>query len=245
MESIPSTASPRWRSNLAADDLTAESRRTSNISSSSSDILVAPLPQLQPTAGHLQRPTPTTSMASLRTFAGISHGRILRVVFGPPAAREKLRAIDRSTPKPQLQNSNSISSHLESDDGDDNHGQSEADTDGLDPNMTYSKEETLRHPGVEFVHRGQGRYRMVAAIKNLSPATVARPTRYVFIVYCRIGITNPLVDKQQSAPPSSTRTPRDKCCRCSSNTSTLIEGNSTLCASPIGVHHRSINSPRS
>lgn len=185
MASNSSTASPRWRSSLAAGDLTAESRRTSNHSSTSSDILVASghprmsLPQIQPSHGYLQQTTPaTSSMASVPTKFRVENGRHLLATFRDPAAKEKFRAILITERKPQLHTPTSTSTHNDSDDADGTDNEGELDTHGLDPLRTYSKTETLLYPHVKFVHRGQSRYRMASAIKNLSPAVAQRPIRY-------------------------------------------------------------------
>lgn len=183
MERDSSTTSARWKSNASTDDLVASSN---NSSTGSSDILVAsgppgmPLPPLQPTQGYLQHPTTTTStsMAPVRTTASYINNKTLRVQFSGHAVQEKFRAIIRSPPNPQLLPSPSISAQAEYDSDHENENGDENGSSALDPLKTYSKQETLNHPGVEFVHRGQGRYRMVAAIKNSSPATSQRPTRY-------------------------------------------------------------------
>lgn len=174
------TASPQWRKTIPADDFTTLTRSTSNnsLTSTSSEILVAggptPLPSIPPS--YLQQPTSIAPMAPIITKATVIGGRMLRATFVGLAAQEKLRAILRTKPSPQLSPSDSTSSQPESDDEDENNFKTEAD--GLDPLKTYSKQETLSHPGVEFVHRGQGRYRMVTAIQDTnSPATLPRPTR--------------------------------------------------------------------
>jgi hypothetical protein len=125
-------------------------------------------------------------MARTPTTATIVDGRMLHIRFNSQAL-EKYRRILQTTPTPQLQSSNLMSTDPESDDDDDDDDDDDGDGDGdafddsgLDLNKTYSTYETLRHPCVEFVHRGQGRYRMVAGVKNNSPATLPRPTRYQF-----------------------------------------------------------------
>lgn len=147
MEPSSWTASPRWRSNLTADHLTAQSRRTSGNSSTSSDILVAsvapgvPVQQHQPTQGRQQQAVPTTSMADRRTSAIVQHGSVLRVEFGSHASRQRLGAIVRSTPKPQIRFSNSTSAHRQSEDEDPDEvdDESEENAGSPDPSKTYSK----------------------------------------------------------------------------------------------------------
>lgn len=100
------------------------------------------------------------------TFAFVDRGGVLHITFTSIDARERLRGIVAAEPRP----------HPDSDDQGDN-DENDAEADGLDPFKTYSKEETLQNPHVEFVHRGQGRYRMANAIKNEISATLPRPRR--------------------------------------------------------------------
>lgn len=200
------TASPRLRGNLVADDSTAEGRRTSNHSSTSSDILVAsahpgmPTPQVQPSEGYLQQSIDAAStMASKSTIAIIVDGHILRATFGDDAAKEKFRVIVQTTPQPQASMLTSAYTDSDDEEGNENESKPDADAHGLDPLKTYSKEETLRHPEVNFVHRGQGRYRMADAIKNLSLAVVQRSTRYEHPLLCeQASSTDHFIDMLQS-----------------------------------------------
>lgn len=153
----------------------ATMRRTaSNRSSNSSDILVAAAVQSPPhrtnTAGDYHPHSLSKDSVRSSTIATVANGRHLTVRFGPALARDRFRSIFRTKPKPLSRASNiSPFASVKADDG----GLGE----GPNHRGTYSKEYTLSHPEVDWIHRGQGRYLPVSKLKADSPAASPRPTR--------------------------------------------------------------------
>ncbi|KAM3424901.1 hypothetical protein BST61_g6876 [Cercospora zeina] len=93
------------------------------------------------------------SNTSTLTRAYTQYGH-LTVRFAPRAARDRLRAILQSTPQPDFASSDDESGHrLEQPRHDAHH-----DVEGPNERGTYSKQYTLKHPEIKWVHRGQGRY---------------------------------------------------------------------------------------
>lgn len=136
-------------------------------SSSSSDILVAPgpPPPAQPSAfDSVLALSPVTTMPKPLSFAEVRDGHLLIIKFNSPTAREALSKLkDRQPPRPvptlNLSPAQSLSVKAEG---------PEDDQDGPNARGTYSKQYTLLHPEIEWVHRGQGRY-LPAAQSRPSP----------------------------------------------------------------------------
>jgi hypothetical protein len=107
-----------------------------------------------------------------RTKATVVKGQ-LTIHFASNAAKETLRSIVRLKRKPLSQASRTGSARF-------SYGADDEDGEN-DPNHrgTYSKQYTLEHPEIKFVHRGQGRYVRVPDIKDDAPITTPRSTRYV------------------------------------------------------------------
>jgi len=54
------------------------------------------------------------------------------------------------------------------------------DEDGRNARGTFSRDYTLRHPEIKWVHRGQGRYLPAEEVKRQTAAEPVRRSRYVF-----------------------------------------------------------------
>ncbi|CAK4033686.1 Hypothetical predicted protein [Lecanosticta acicola] len=163
-------------------------RTTSNISSTSSDMLVAVAGRSQDasqqsprTSNHFTIPVSRNLARNQQTrpfgtTVGMD-GSILKVRFGSRVSKERFRVILRAKPRPVSVASKSAFSAAP--------GQLIRDEVEQGPNRrgTYSKEYTLQHPDIKFVHRGQGRYVPASDLSQASPATtpvpLSRPRRQV------------------------------------------------------------------
>lgn len=147
-----------------------EMRRTdSNISSTSSDILVASsaphntstslLDHHNTMSADMEAKEPPTTV---RVINGIFVVRFRRsMILGLP---NRLKGITTSLDEPP---SPINSEDLPVDEGPNARG-------------TFSKEYTLRHPEISWVHRGQGRYLPAPKVKQEVDAPLERRSRYVF-----------------------------------------------------------------
>ena len=109
----------------------------------------------------------------------------LSVFFGSMVVKQKYRAILQQKPNPApLQDSDYESDdqsgtqdESDEDEASDNENNDE-NAEGPNDRGTYSKEYTLKHPEIKWVHRGQGRYLPASEVKVDPPALTPRPTRY-------------------------------------------------------------------
>ncbi|KAF2216668.1 hypothetical protein CERZMDRAFT_92743 [Cercospora zeae-maydis SCOH1-5] len=167
----------RRRTTTEGGDVWALQRTGSQHSSStSSDILVAGPASQQSQQSQQQRHQPPStpvrmsrSNTSTLTRAYTQYGH-LTIRFAPRAARDRLRAILLAKPQPDFASSN------DDDDDDDDDVESDHrfeqprrdardDVEGPNERGTYSKQYTLKHPEIKWVHRGQGRYLPASEIK--------------------------------------------------------------------------------
>lgn len=102
------------------------------------------------------------------TTARLQNRRVLIVQMTPQQLAGLIPAGPRASvsgPRNSSPSTSSISLH--------------ATENGNGPNArgTYPKEYTLRHPEIQWIHRGQGRYLPISQLKNEAVATLQRPTR--------------------------------------------------------------------
>jgi hypothetical protein len=101
--------------------------------------------------------TSTTSINSI-------DGRLLLAIAFPPGdARERLLNIFFSRPRPTIKPaiaSSSTKAKFEDDNSNDGNidGAEDGRREGRNHHGTFSKEYTLKHPEITWIHRGQGRY---------------------------------------------------------------------------------------
>jgi hypothetical protein len=113
-------------------------------------------------------------------------GRLLLVVPFPPGdARERLLNIFFSRPRPTILLPDASSS-TKAKFGNDNGNDGDIDDDengfreGRNHHGTFSKEYTLNHPEIAWIHRGQGRYLPSKDVHNPAPSAVSSQlNRYV------------------------------------------------------------------
>ena len=103
--------------------------------------------------------------ANHQPIAEVRNGRYLCIKLG----REKLESV--------------LLPEDDQDDDDDLDANSDGNADGPNARGTYSKDYVSRHPEIKWVHRGQGRYLPVGAIKK--PATVERVRRSRYVALRR------------------------------------------------------------
>ena len=203
----------------AADErLPSMQRQTSNPSSTSSDILVAhgPLhsPPMSTSAmvnnrqnsddGDVQNQPPSNSSQTSQApsiTAAVADGRILTIRSKSWYARDSMQSILSKKPQPTISVSDP-SSPLKPTTEDGN-----LRSRGPNHRGTYSKEHTMKHPEIEWIHRGQGRYLPASEIKNATPILSPRPTRYVsieihFSVTC-FRVLNPIFRQSSDRSGSS------------------------------------------
>lgn len=109
----------------------------------------------------------------------------LSVFFGSMDVKQKYRAILQQKPNPAPMLDSDFESDDQSDAQDETDENEASDDENNDENAegpndrgTYSKEYTLKHPEIKWVHRGQGRYLPASEVKVDPPALTPRPTRY-------------------------------------------------------------------
>jgi hypothetical protein len=173
-------------------------KRAVSSSSETSDIRVAPLRSPETTINNNNtNGTPATMATSDAGAAGNAvmldgiddyarrpfvsaelreQGRVLVVRAPPERLRELLNDGGRRKRPINL---------VDNDDGEQGYGEEggESFARGEGPNRrgTYSKDYTLRHPEIRWVHRGQGRYLPADEVKRDSTVAVpVRRSRYVF-----------------------------------------------------------------
>jgi hypothetical protein len=170
-------------------------RTTSNNSDMSDDILVA---------GPSQMTTMTTTTHGKTSDVDVRNDvGCISMRFNSPTAREKLKGILKRKPSPTTMKMKTATMKtstmktatmkttttttttttppqiptprrpkIEDDDYNDDYND-----DGPNHRGTYSKAHVLRHPDIEFVHRGQGRYVKLADLRSDAPTSSPRPTR--------------------------------------------------------------------
>lgn len=196
----------RRRNGLQGSSSGEQMRRTdSNLSSTSSDIEVAP--------GRSKRPSPSqppqrnlssngglTILEDIDSYAKCSaevkDGRLLVARLTPLKLQTVLDRPSKNASHltPNHFTTNGMKAVDDADDDDDSGGGGgggghdddgdEADGGIRGPNArgTYSKEYTLRHPEIKWVHRGQGRYLPASEIKKESAPLPIRRSRYVVLL---------------------------------------------------------------
>ena len=109
----------------------------------------------------------------------------LSVFFGSMVVKQKYRAILQQKPNPAPLQDSDYESDDQSGTQDESDEDEASDDENNDENAegpndrgTYSKEYTLKHPEIKWVHRGQGRYLPASEVKVDPPALTPRPTRY-------------------------------------------------------------------
>jgi hypothetical protein len=114
-------------------------------------------------------------------------GKLLLAIRLPPGdARERLLNIFFSRPRPTLMINDAVSSRkVNLQDDNDNDGDIDDDEygrrEGRNHRGTFSKEYTLNHPEIVWVHRGQGRYLPSKDVhKPASVIVSSQPDRYIF-----------------------------------------------------------------
>lgn len=163
--------------------------------SSSSDILVAGNTQSSSSSPYAMQQRypperrPARWAAARKATAPTKSGAFLSVQLVSRSARERLRSILQSPPKPLsgtfIAPSRSIvkvESVPEAEDEDED----EDDSDGPNHRGTYSKDYVLKHPDIKWIHRGQGRYLPASELKPDPVDHSPRPTRYgAYHLCCR------------------------------------------------------------
>ena len=156
-------------------------RSASNVSSSStsSDILVAPGPTTsrQPSQTHQDELPSTVSDDMARrqknVFAVVREGHSLIIRVRGREYVQRLKSAMREPTPEELASMVPIEQRIilnlrdDDDDGD--------NADGPNRRGTYSKEYTLKHPEIGWVHRGQGRYLPASQAPPSTSTTKAGP----------------------------------------------------------------------
>ncbi|KAF7188566.1 hypothetical protein HII31_10228, partial [Pseudocercospora fuligena] len=179
-----STSSPRRRRDLYGDSLSVMRRTGSNNSSTSSDILVAG-PSEQSVQGtqqqHSQTSTRPTRMSAMPTATTKSYSVAgwFTIRFGPDSVKDAFRQILTKAPQP----SDYYSSDNESDNSEDeavvDDDEAVEETEGPNHRGTYSKDYVLKHPEIDWIHRGQGRYLPASELKPDPIISSPRPTSLI------------------------------------------------------------------
>ncbi|SMR43544.1 unnamed protein product [Zymoseptoria tritici ST99CH_3D1] len=172
-------SSPRRKRQSTANGIASWGRTASNNSSNSSDILVAgPAAHTTPTRPEQQRALPARSPWSKSADMAVpttTHywwGR-LKIHFGSNAAKEAFRNIVKSKPNPIFCPNRTSSAHI------DNLSEDDEGQEGPNHLGTYSKQYTLDHPEIKWMHRGSGRYVKADDLRPDFPVTSPRSTRQV------------------------------------------------------------------
>lgn len=155
-------------------------RTTSNMSD---DILVSTPAQQQPPprrpiySGTLNTPESGLHRQPTRPFRTTvsNNNGVLQVRFGSRVSKERLKAILKAKPRPVSVQSKSVFKQAATE------SVQNGPEDGPNHRGTYSKEYTLQHPEIKFIHRGQGRYIPASELNQQPPAPSPRPRRYVLI----------------------------------------------------------------
>ncbi|KXT11211.1 hypothetical protein AC579_10009 [Pseudocercospora musae] len=183
------TSSPRRRRDLYGDGLSVMRRTASNNSSTSSDILVAapseqqqqqPPPPPPPPSQASSRPTGTSAMSAAPTRSYVAAG-YFTVRFASDSLKDALRQILSKAPHPSDYH-HSSDHHHETDDSEDeavvDDDEVVEEVEGPNHRGTYSKEYVLKHPEIDWIHRGQGRYLPASELKPDPIIWSPRPTRH-------------------------------------------------------------------
>lgn len=193
-------SSPRRKRQSTANGIASWGRTASNNSSNSSDILVAgPAAHTTPTRPEQQRALPARSPWSKSADMAVpttTHywwGR-LKIHFGSNAAKEAFRNIVKSKPNPISCPNRTSSAHI------DNLSEDDEGQEGPNHLGTYSKQYTLDHPEIKWMHRGSGRYVKADDLRPDFPVTSPRSTRYVkferfWIISVTCATTDSCLDK--------------------------------------------------
>lgn len=162
-------------------------RTASNISSTSSDILVAPGSK-QPSKSDDPGP-PLGTDASAWQLEQAPDGRLLVLRMSP----YKLRAVvdgqaaaaatATAAPAPAAPAAPPTGAVVSSKFVDSNSREGDDYDKGPNARGTYSKEYTLRHPEIKWVHRGQGRYLPADEIKKEVNYYSLKRSRYVILTF--------------------------------------------------------------
>ena len=112
-----------------------------------------------------------------RSRLGVEPALLLTLRIPPGASREAWRKIvdsrGRSGPVPRATGFASPSMKVEQ------RGDDDALREGPNHRGTYSKEYTLKHPEITWIHRGQGRYLPSSEVKTEQRTASPQPIRYV------------------------------------------------------------------
>jgi len=122
--------------------------------------------------------------AYAKRFAEVKDGRLLVVRVTPQKLKTMLDRPSKNTGHvtPNHVATNGMKAVDDDDDDDD------AEGGGRGPNArgTYSKEYTLHHPEIKWVHRGQGRYLPATEIKKEPAPLPVRRSRYVSLFFVEV-----------------------------------------------------------
>ena len=167
MESPSKGSTGRGRKGISGGRRTH--RSASNLSSTSSDILVAPGPSsVSRQASHSIPASPTAPAVMAppqqRITARVKNKRFLIITFPPGDKGEILQKYAERSVKKRAEEG---TANLLSDEKPDLKVESTfVDDDGPNHRGTYSKKYVEQHPEIQWVHRGQGRYKPASDAKT-------------------------------------------------------------------------------